>query len=154
MITHRQTIADRLHSASIHLVRSVASVDRAMGLSAPRASVMSILVFAGPRTIGQLARAEGVRSPTMTAIINGLVNDGLARKQVSPDDARSVIVTPTANGRRLLTQGRTRRIAKLEQLMATFDADELDCLNRAAALMERAVATTLTPSPSMSGSRR
>ena len=84
----------------------------------------------------------------MTAIVNGLVNDGLARKQASADDARIVVVTPTAQGRRLLARGRTRRIAKLEQLMATFDADELDCLNRAAALMERAVATTQsTPSP-------
>lgn len=147
MVPDRQLVADQLHSAAIHLVRAVASVDREMGLSASRASAMSILVFGDARTIGQLANAEGVRSPTMTALVNGLAEDGLVVKRVSPDDARSVIVTPTAKGRRVLVRGRERRVAKLEELMAGFDDDQLDCLRRAAELMERAVAApTARPS--------
>jgi len=141
MSLNRQSIADRLHSACIHLVRTVASVDRQMGLTAARASTMSILVFGGPRTIGQLATAEGVRSPTMTALINGLVDDGLARKRTSGHDARSVIVEPTAKGRKILTKGRSRRVAELEALMANFDDDELSCLQRAADLIERSLGT-------------
>ena len=138
--SHRQAVADRLHSAAIHLVRTVASVDGQMGLSPARASALSVLVFGGPRTVGGLAAAEGVRSPTMTALVNGLVADGLARKRVSNDDARSVIVEPTAKGRQVLTRGRARRVARLEELMVQFDDDELECLRRAADLMERAVA--------------
>ncbi|MFN8023713.1 MAG: MarR family transcriptional regulator [Acidimicrobiales bacterium] len=139
MTVDRQSVADRIHSASIHLVRTVAAVDGRMGLSPPRASAMSVLVFGGPRTIGQLAAAEGVRSPTMTALVNGLVADGLARRRVSTDDARSVIVEPTAKGRQILARGRARRVEALEELMAGFDDDELACLHRAAELMERAV---------------
>ncbi|MGE3327928.1 MAG: MarR family winged helix-turn-helix transcriptional regulator [Acidimicrobiia bacterium] len=142
MSAEGQSIADQLHSAAVHLVRTVASVDTQMGVSPARASVLSILVFGGPRTIGQLAAAERVRSPSMTALVNGLVTDGLARKRPSPHDARSVVVEPTARGRRVLDQGRARRVARLEQLMTGLDADELACLQRAAAIMQRATTAT------------
>lgn len=139
MTTSRQLVADQLHSAAIRLVRSVATVDREMGLSSARASAMSVLVFGGSRTIGQLAAAEGVRSPTMTALVNGLVDDGLVRKHTSADDARSTIVEATAKGRGLLQQGRSRRIAKLGQIMGGLNEEEVECLRRAASLIERAL---------------
>lgn len=142
MSLDRQSVADMLHSASIHLVRTVASVDTQMGLSPARASVMSVLVFGGPRTIGQLASTEGVRSPTMTALVNGLVDDGFARRRTSRDDGRSVIVEPTARGRQVLNRGRSRRVAKLEELLAELDDEELRCLQRTAELIERAIAST------------
>lgn len=139
MTAHRQLVADQLHSAAVHLVRSAASVDRQMGLSPARASALSVLVFGGPRSIGHLAAAEGVRSPTMTALINGLVDDGLARRHTSADDGRSTIVEATAKGRRLLQQGRSRRIARLDELMGGLNEEEVECLGRAAALIERAL---------------
>src|SRR6476660_610943 len=106
MTADLQTVADEVHSAALHLVRAVRTVDSAMALSPARASVMAVLVFGGPATIGELARAEGVRSPTMTAIVNGLEADGLAQRRSSANDARQVRVAATAAGRRLLRQGR------------------------------------------------
>lgn len=101
---------------------------------------MSVLVFAGPQTIGRLAAAEGVRSPTMTALVNGLVEAGLARRRTGTGDGRSVVVEATPKGRQLLTQGRTRRVSVLNQLLADFTDDELERLQRAAELIERALA--------------
>ena len=62
-------VADRLHSAAIHLLRRLRVEDEALGISAPRLSVLSVLVFAGPMRIGELAHAEQVEPPTMTRLV-------------------------------------------------------------------------------------
>ena len=121
-------------------MRAVSEVDTAMGLSAPRASLMSVVVFAGPRTIGELARIERVRSPTITALVNGLEADGFVRRRTVAEDARRVVVEPTAKGRRVLEAGRSRRVAFLSTLMDGATAADLAVLDEAATLMERLVA--------------
>src|SRR6266550_2762512 len=100
MSSRRQEVADRVHSASLHLVRAVRKEDVAMGLTPARASALAVLVFGGPLTVGGLADAEGVRSPTMTALVTGLEADGLVRRVPSRNDARQVMVEPTPRGRR------------------------------------------------------
>jgi DNA-binding MarR family transcriptional regulator len=139
MTRDRQAVANALHSAAVHLLRVVRSVDAQMGVSPARASVLSILVFGGARTVGGLARAEDVRSPTMSGIVNGLEADGLVRRRSSRDDARAVVVEATAKGRRLLERGRARRTALLTELLAGATDADLDVLARAAAVMEAAV---------------
>jgi DNA-binding MarR family transcriptional regulator len=135
----RQDIADELHSAALHLVRMVRTVDGEMGLSPARASALSVLVFGGPRTVGALAEAEGVRSPTMTRLVNGLESDGLVRRRAGDGDRRQVVVEATPEARRLLQAGRRRRVALLEGLLAEIGDDDLEVLRRAAVLMEAAV---------------
>ena len=49
--------ADSLHSAAIHLLRKLRRIDAGSGLNAPRLSALSVIVFAGPLTLGQLANA-------------------------------------------------------------------------------------------------
>lgn len=136
----RQEVADRLHSAAIHLVRAVRAADIEMGLSLARASVLSVLVFGGPRSVGALARTEGIRSPTMSALVNGLVNDGFARRTPSPDDARSVLVEATPKARRVLRRGRNRRVAILDRLLDDLEPADIATLDRAAQLIEAAIA--------------
>ena len=62
-------IADKLHSAAIHLLRRLRAEDDAIGLSAPRLSALSVVVFAGPLTLSELAAAEQVRLPTISRLI-------------------------------------------------------------------------------------
>src|SRR5918995_6835343 len=95
-------VADRLHSAAIHLLRRLRVEDEALGISAPRLSALSVLVFAGPKRIGDLARIEQVEPPTMTRMVDGLVRDGLALREADPDDARAVRVRATPTGARTL----------------------------------------------------
>jgi DNA-binding MarR family transcriptional regulator len=139
MSSDRQDVADQLHSAALHLVRMVRTVDSEMGLSPARASALSVLVFGGPRTVGALAEAEGVRSPTMTRLVNGLESDGLVRRGAAADDRRQVVVEATAAARRLLEDGRRRRVSLLDELLADVDADGLEVLRRAAVMMDDAV---------------
>ncbi|MGE0795788.1 MAG: MarR family winged helix-turn-helix transcriptional regulator [Acidimicrobiia bacterium] len=145
MSSERQEVADRLHSAALHLVRAVRTVDRAMGLSPARASALSVLVFGGPRTVGELAEAEGVRSPTMTALVSGLEADGFVRRVADRGDGRRVLVRATAKGSRVLRRGRARRVALLEHLLEGVGQRDLARLDRAAALMEAAAARSQAP---------
>jgi len=135
---HREA-ADRLHSASIHVLRRVAREDSASGLSSARLSALSVLVFGGARTLGELAAAEQVRPPTMTRIVRGLEADGLVGRRADPDDGRVVRVHATAKGNRVLQRARERRIANLAERLAGLDAREVARVHEAAELVERAL---------------
>jgi DNA-binding MarR family transcriptional regulator len=136
---HRQA-ADKLHSASIHVLRRVAREDPASGLSAARLSALSVLVFGGPRTLGELAAAERVRPPTMTSIVRGLEAAGLVRREADPSDGRVVRVHATAKGESVLHRARQRRIANLAERLATLTDAEIAHVHTAAELVERALA--------------
>ena len=130
-------VADRLHSAAIHLLRRLRVEDEALGISAPRLSVLSVLVFAGPKRIGELARIEQVEPPTMTRLVDALVRDGLALREPDPDDARAVRVRATPTGARTLRRGRARRVETLRTRLATLSPTELAALGEGVEVLER-----------------
>ena len=136
MAEHKAEVADRLHSAAIHLLRRAAEEDRAAGLSRARLSALSVVVFRGPLTLGELAVAEGVRSATMTGIVNGLQRDGLVRRRPHGSDRRAVSIEATAAGRRLLERARARRIGQVASRLDDLSDDEIDVLARAAELLD------------------
>jgi DNA-binding MarR family transcriptional regulator len=130
-------VADRLHSAAIHLLRRLRLEDAASGLTAPRLSALSVVVYAGPLTLGALAAAEQVRPPTMTRIVAALERADLVTRQPDPTDRRQVLIATTPAGRCLLEEGRSRRTASLAQRLSALPNDELANLARAADLIER-----------------
>jgi DNA-binding MarR family transcriptional regulator len=134
--------ADRFHSAAIHALRHVRREDPVSGLSAARLSALSVLVFGGPRTLGELAAAEQVRPATMTRIAQSLVEEGYARRQADPADGRVARLSATAKGRKVMQQGRERRVETLALLLARLTADEIDRVREAAGLVEKALASS------------
>jgi DNA-binding MarR family transcriptional regulator len=130
-------VADALHSAAIHLLRGVRKEDARAGIGPASLSVLSVLVFAGPARLSDLARIEQVRRPTMSKIVAGLDQQGLVKRRASKDDARVCTIEPTARGTRLLQEGRRRRVARLAKSLETLNGDQVELLGRAAALMER-----------------
>ena len=135
-----RSVAERLHAAAIHLLRRLRRQDDAMGLTPARASALSVMVFGGKVTIGQLAQAEQVSAPTMTRLIVGLERDGLVRREDDPDDGRVVWLEATARGTRILHEGRRRRVEALAADLATLDPAERDTLGQAADILERVLA--------------
>ncbi len=131
--------ADRLHSAAVHLLRWLRRQDGQSGLSAPRLSALSVVVFGGPLTLGELAAAEQVRPPTMTRLVAALEGAGLVARAADPADGRVTRVHATAAGRRLLTAGRARRVATLSARIAELPRAQQETLLRAAALIESIV---------------
>lgn len=132
----RLEVADRLHSAAIHLLRHAAKQDVLAGVGPARLSALSVLVFRGPMALSQLADAERVKAPTMSRIVAGLKRSGLVRIETDSKDARKIQVTVTGKGERLLQQARARRIGVLAETLGGLGKAELDTLLRAAELME------------------
>jgi DNA-binding MarR family transcriptional regulator len=137
--------ADRFHSAAIHVLRYSAREDPASGLSAARLSALSVLVFGGPKTLGELAAAEQVRPPTMTRIVHGLEEDGLVVRASDPADRRITHVRATARGKRVLQRARKRRIEKLAERLSSLDAKELAVVEQAATLVDAALRRSSAP---------
>jgi DNA-binding MarR family transcriptional regulator len=135
------TLADRLHSAAIHLLRRLRREDDASGLPAPQLSAMSVIVFGGPITLGALAAAEQVRPPTITKLVALLEEQGLVEREIDHDDRRIVRVRATARGTRLLYDGRRRRVASLAESVRGLPAADRAALAKAIPILEKIART-------------
>jgi len=132
-----EEVGRSLHSNAIHLLRHVRTEDSAMGIGPAQASALSVVVFGGPLTLNELAKAEQVRPPTMSRVVEALVKEGLVRRETNRDDRRSVIISPTDKGTRILHEGRNRRERRLIKLLSKLDADEVRCLGKASRILSR-----------------
>lgn len=129
-------VAMRLNSAAIHLLRRLHREDAALGLSSTRLSALGVLVFGGPRTLGQLADAEDVTAPSMTRLVTAMEADGLVERSRSATDGRLTIVSATPKGTDLLHRGRDQRVATLAALVDELPGDDQRCLEDAAGILE------------------
>lgn len=133
-------VADHLHSAAIHLLRRVRHQDAATHEGPARLSALSVLVFGGPKTLGELAAAEQVKPPTMSRIVAGLERSRLITVAADPHDARRMRIRATAKGTRLLHQARQRRIAYLAARLDSLPPGELAQLATAADILKTLLA--------------
>ena len=130
-------IADRLHSVAIHLLRRVRKQDVATGEGPARLSALSVLVFGGPKSLGELAAAEHVKPPTMSRIVAGLARSRLIQITVDPQDARRMRIRATSKGTRLLQKGRDLRIEYLASHLEALPTEELAKLGEAVEILKR-----------------
>jgi DNA-binding MarR family transcriptional regulator len=140
MSSKRREASDRIHSASLHLVRRVREVDgAAMGISPARASALSVLVFGGARSLGELAADERVTPATMSKLVAAMESEGLVRRYPDVNDARAIRLEATAKARRILERGRAHRLDLLERLLAGASEAEIEAVCTAATVVERAL---------------
>jgi len=131
------TLSDRLHSAAIHLLRRVRKQDIASGEGPARLSALSVLVFGGAKTLGELATAEQVKPPTMSRIVAGLARSRLVTITADAHDARRMQIRSTAKGTRLLQKGRQLRIAYLASHLSSLTPEELIKLDEGVEILQR-----------------
>ena len=137
-----EQVASALNSGAIHLLRSLAAVDRLAGITPARLSALSVIVFGGPRSLGSLAAAEGVAGPTMTRIVDGLVAAGLAERRPDPDDGRAAVIGATAAGDTLMRAAAGRRISAISAAISELPSADKRRLIAAAGLLDP-LATTI-----------
>jgi len=125
-----EKIADRLHSTAIHVLRRVRAQDAASGIGPARLSALSVIVFAGPISLNDLAAAEQVRPPTMSRIVDALEAAGLARRRLNQEDRRAVLIEATPKGTAVLKAGRKRRVRLLAAYLAGMNPSQLAELDR------------------------
>jgi DNA-binding MarR family transcriptional regulator len=135
-----EDLADRLHSTAIHLLRQVRVHDAATGIAPARLSALSVLVFGGAMSLNDLARAEQVRPPTMSRIVDALESEGLARRTVNPQDRRAVVIEATEKGTAILWQGRKRRVKFLARRLSRLSDAERKQIESAVQAIQKAMA--------------
>jgi DNA-binding MarR family transcriptional regulator len=129
-------VANRLHSAAIHLLRRARRTDPLTGVSPAQLSTLSVLM-SGPKTLGDLAAAEQVRPPTMSRLVSEMERAGVARKVSDRADARVIRVHATPKGLRALSRGRAMRIEAIERLVSELDPEDLSIVERAVGTIEK-----------------
>ena len=135
-------IADHLHSTAIHLLRWLRQEDVASGISAAQLSALSVIVFTGPITMGELAAAEQVQPPTMTRLVQALNQAGFVVRERDPQDRRIMRIHATPEGMRVLTEGRHRRVAALTERLQTLSNNDLLTIEQALQLVAALVVKT------------
>ena len=135
MSSNSSEIADAIHSAAIRVLRIVRAADAQAEIGPAQLSALSVLVFAGPKTLGELSDAEQVKAPTMSRIVQALVRQGLADRVRLPEDRRAVRIAATRKGQKLLLAGRDRRVQLLAQRLSSLAADDLEVIRQAARLL-------------------
>jgi DNA-binding MarR family transcriptional regulator len=84
-----------------------------------------VLVFGGPQSLRDLARAEQVRASTMSRIVDALEVQGLVQRRTSDSDRRAVEIRATKRGTALLMKGRERRVKFLASYLVRLNQEEL-----------------------------
>ena len=131
-------IADQLHSAAIHLLRRLRVRDRETSVGPAQLSALSVLVFGGPKSLGELADAEQVRPPTMSRIVDGLQGAGLVRRHAT-EDGRRVRLEAAPKGVSLMWEARKRRVASLANAVAGLPENEKLLLREALTLLRQVI---------------
>ncbi len=109
--------AGRLFIAIARLIRLMRR-NAPLALSHGSITALATVVNEGPMRVGDLATWEGVRAPTMTRIVDGLVVDGYAERIPDPADGRACLVRATPTGIDVLRGART---ARAQVLAAALD---------------------------------
>jgi len=134
-----EAVATRLHSASIRLLRLLRREDEEAGMSGPRLSALSVIVFAGPLSLAELAAAEQVRAPTMSRIVDALVEAGMVTRTTVASDRRKIRIAATKAGEQLLKAGQQRRVRALAERLGRLAESERRALARGVEILERVV---------------
>jgi DNA-binding MarR family transcriptional regulator len=109
-------------------------------LSFSQMSVLLRLEKDGPATVSTLARAEAMRSQSMSAVIASLQAEGLISGSPDPNDGRQTLLSLTRKCRELIQE---RRAAKQDWLtraiLEKLSAPEQDQLATTLKVLERLV---------------
>jgi DNA-binding MarR family transcriptional regulator len=97
-------------------------------LSLTAAGTLAALSRVGPYRLSELATAERVSQPSMTALVARLERRGLVSRHPEPGDGRVVNVTITDAGRRVLAERRLARAAVLAEMLERLPASQRDAL--------------------------
>ena len=133
----REEVVRQLHSAALHLMRYVRTADTMLGVPPAQLSALSVIVFGGGKSLSELAQTEQVTAPTMSRIVDSLVKEGLVRREVDKDDRRSIIISTTEKGRRIMLQGRSNREKQLLQLVEPLAKKEVELLEQASSILSK-----------------
>ena len=130
-------LAGELRLASMRFARRLRLERGSDDLTLSQLAVLGTLERHGASTVGELAQLERVKPPSMTRIVNSLVEATLAARRPHDLDGRQVIIDLTDTGRSLVLEDRRRRNAWLAIRISELTDDERELLGRVTPLLDR-----------------
>jgi DNA-binding MarR family transcriptional regulator len=131
-----EPLASRLRTTLLRTSRRLRD-ERVGDLSDSQMAVLGQLVGHGPMTPGDLAERERVRPPSMTRIVQHLLEAGLVERNAHPGDGRQVLIDATPQGREHILATRRRRDEWLKRRLAALTREERATLSAAEAILRR-----------------
>lgn len=138
----RQATAVHTHAElALDVVRSAARLTRAASkipgvtYSSIAWRVLADLERDGATRVTDLAAAQRVAQPTMTALVQRVEGEGWVRRSADPGDKRATLVTITDPGVAALAAYRTGAAALIAPQLAGLDDADRAAIARAAELM-------------------
>jgi DNA-binding MarR family transcriptional regulator len=133
--TTRAELASHLRLVVMRLTRRLRQHAPA-DITPSQLSALAVVVRDSRLTLSQLAEAERVQPPSMTRIVESLLQRRLITRTPSDEDRRVAWVAPTPEGIALIAAVRKQRDAYLARHLRALSADDIAVLNRAAELLE------------------
>jgi DNA-binding MarR family transcriptional regulator len=106
-------------------------------LSATELAVLGRIGLCGPMAPSALARAEHVKPPSMTKVIERLEEQGLVRRDPHPTDGRQCLISRTEAGEAFVQATRERRTAWLAERLVGLSSEDRHAVLAAAPALQR-----------------
>lgn len=119
------------------LTRHMRSAAAQHELSLSESAVLARLGRDGAATTAELARAEGMRPQSMSAVVSTLEERGLIERKPHPSDGRQVKIALAARGAAIHRSTKALKRAWLAQATAALGDDEREILAKAGEILER-----------------
>jgi DNA-binding MarR family transcriptional regulator len=122
-------LAEALRAISGKLKRKLREQGGQSDLRPSQVSVVLRIEKDGPAAVSTLARAEGMRPQSMSAIITSLLEAGLVSGSPDPHDRRQTLISLSRKCRKLLRDGRAARqdwlTAIIQKKLSTQEQERL-----------------------------
>lgn len=119
------------------LVRHMRAAAAQHELSLTESAVLARLAREGPATTAELARAEGMRPQSMSAVVAGLTDRGLIERKPHPSDGRQVNIALSDRGAAVRNSTVDLKRAWLARATGRLTDEERQVLARAGEILER-----------------
>jgi DNA-binding MarR family transcriptional regulator len=118
------TLANELRPILVRLARELRKESTHLGITGGQATLLWQIAEHPGIGLRALAELEGIRTPTVSGLVDRLERAGLLRRVRSQVDRRRVGLTITPAGRRLVVAVRERRTVWLAERLELLSAPE------------------------------
>lgn len=129
--------AGQLRLAVYRLTRQLRGPQFSAELTMSQLSALRTIAHNGPLHAGEVADREGIKPPSATRVIAGLVAEGFISRVPDPRDGRQILLTATPKGMSQMERDMRARDEWLAQLIAELSDADREALTSAVPALVR-----------------
>jgi DNA-binding MarR family transcriptional regulator len=126
-----QEVAEELRPVILRLGRHLRRETEQLGVTSHQATLLWLVKSRPGLSLRELAHAEGISAPSLSAHVDRLETLGLIRRVRSTDDRRRVGLELTPEGRATVRRVRARRTTWLADRLGRLSDEERERIERA-----------------------